>query len=226
MEQISFIGVCDKKDLILNVAKVMSTLNKSVLIVDATIMQRLRYIAPRISNTPTYISEYDGIDIAVGFMNLMGIANYLGRNSIDYDYVLIDTDNPQTFNSFMVQNSKINFFVTSYDEFELQRSLEILSVIKDNINLTKVIISSDIDNKHDEYMDHLLENFPITWSQEKILFADTDADRQATLVAQLIKQIEIKNYSSPYKDALEYLISLILEGTVDQSSIRRVIRRK
>ena len=75
-------------------------------------------------------------------------------------------------------------------------------------------------------MDHLLENFPITWSQEKILFADTDADRQATLVAQLIKQIEIKNYSSSYKDALEYLISLILEGIVDQSSIRRVIRRK
>ena len=226
MEQISFIGVCDKKDLILNVAKVMSTLNKSVLIVDATIMQRLRYIAPRISNTPTYISEYDGIDIAVGFMNLMGIANYLGRNSIDYDYVLIDTDNPQTFNSFMVQNSKINFFVTSYDEFELQRSLEILSVIKANINLTKVIISSDIGNKHAEYMDHLLDNFPMRWSQEKILFADTDADRQATLVAQLIKQIEIKNYSSSYKDALEYLISLILEGIVDQSSIRRVIRRK
>ena len=117
MEQIGFIGVYDKKDLLLNIAKVISKLNKRVLVVDATTMQRLRYIVPRISNVPTYVSEYDGVDVAIGFMNLNGIANYLGKN-IDYEYILIDTDNPQTFNSFILQNSKINFFVTSYDEFE------------------------------------------------------------------------------------------------------------
>ena len=53
MEQIGFIGVYDKKDLLLNVANLMSKLNKRVLIVDATIMQRLRYIVPKISATPT-----------------------------------------------------------------------------------------------------------------------------------------------------------------------------
>ena len=71
MEQIGFIGVNDKKDLLLNVAKVMTKLNKSVLIVDATIMQRLRYIVPKVSSTPTYVSEYDGVDVAVGFVNLL-----------------------------------------------------------------------------------------------------------------------------------------------------------
>lgn len=47
MEQIGFVGVNDKKDLLLNVAKVISKLNKSVLIVDSTIMQRLRYVVPK-----------------------------------------------------------------------------------------------------------------------------------------------------------------------------------
>ena len=65
MEQISFIGVNDKKDLLLNVAKVISKLGKKVLIVDATLMQRLRYIIPKISSIPTYVSEYDGVDVAV-----------------------------------------------------------------------------------------------------------------------------------------------------------------
>lgn len=226
MEQIGFIGAYDKKDLLLNIAKVITKLNKSVLIVDATIMQRLRYIIPRISNTPTYVSEYDGIDVAVGFMNLAGIAKYLGKTNLDYDLVLIDTDNPQTMSSFMIQNSKINFYVTSYDEFELQRNLEILSVIKSPISLIKLVISSNIENKHDEYLDHLLENFNMSWREEKIIFPDTDFDRGVTLSNQITKQINVKNYSPTYRDGLEYLVSLILEGSVDQASIRRIINRK
>lgn len=226
MEQIGFIGVCDKKDLLLNIAKIISKLNKTALIIDATMMQRMRYIIPRISATPTYISEYAGVDVAIGFMNLMGIANYLGRSTLDYDYILIDTDNPQTLNSFMLQNSKKNFYTTSYDEFELQRSLEILGTLKTNMQMTKLIISSDINNKHDEYLNNLLEKYPVSWSKESVLFPDTDNDRQANLTNQLIKQIEIKNYSSNYKDSLEYLISLITDGSIDQLSIRRIIRKK
>ncbi len=72
MEQIGFIGVNDKKDLLLNIAKTMTKLNKTVLIVDATMMQRLRYIVPRISSTPTYVSEYDGVDVAVRFYEPYG----------------------------------------------------------------------------------------------------------------------------------------------------------
>ena len=59
MEQIGFIGAYDKKDLLINIAKVMNNLNKKVLIVDATTMQRFRYIVPRISNATnnTYVRE-------------------------------------------------------------------------------------------------------------------------------------------------------------------------
>ena len=72
MEQIGFIGVNDKKDLLLNIAKTVTKINKTVLVVDATMMQRLRYIVPRISSTPTYVSEYDGVDVAVRFYEPYG----------------------------------------------------------------------------------------------------------------------------------------------------------
>ena len=72
MEQIGFIGVNDKKDLLLNIAITVTKLNKTVLVVDATMMQRLRYIVPRISSTPTYVSEYDGVDVAVRFYESYG----------------------------------------------------------------------------------------------------------------------------------------------------------
>lgn len=156
----------------------------------------------------------------------MSIANYLGKGQLDYDYIFIDTDNPRTLQSFMATNSKINFLVTSYDEFEVQKILEILSALRGQVQLTKLIISADINNKHDEYFNHLLENFPISWSNYKVQFTDTEADRKANLINQLIKQITFKNYTSTYKDSLEYITSLILEGVIEQSLIRKVIRKK
>lgn len=226
MEQIGFIGIKDKKDLLLNIAKVMLKLNKRVLIVDATLMQKLRYIIPKTSSNMTYISEYDGVDVAVGFMNLMGIANYLGGQTLNYDYILIDSDNPQTINSFMLQNSKINFLVTSYDEYEVQKMLENLAILRMPMQFTKLIISADINNKHEEYLNHLFENYGVSWSQNKVEFSDTDTDRKVTLTNQLSKEINLKYYTSTYKDSLEYLTSLILEGIVEQAFIRKAIRKK
>ncbi len=226
MEQIGFVGVNDKKDLLLNIAKILSKLNKSVLLVDATIMQRLRYIVPRVASTPTYVSEYDGVDVALGFMNLGQICQYLGTQTLNYDIVIIDTDNPQTFTSFALPNSRKIFYSTSYDEYELQRSLEILGVLRTPIELTKVIISSDLNNKHDEYLNHLLESFQVKWNSNIVQFPDSDRDRNANLSNQLIKQIDIRPYTNLYKECLEYLMSLMMEGIIEQSEIRKIIRRK
>ena len=66
----------------------------------------------------------------------------------------------------------------------------------------------------------------IEWGEEKIEFADTDNDRKSTLINQLLKQIEFKNYTSGYKDMLEYLTSLILEGMIEQANIRKMIRKR
>lgn len=226
MEQIGFIGSYDKKDLLLNVAKILSNLNKNVLIVDATSFQRLRYIVPRISNAQgnTYVSEYLDIDVALGFMNLNGIMQYLGHN-LDYDFILIDTDNIQTLNSFMIPTLAKNFFVTSYDEYELQRGLEVFRMMQRPMEIYKVIYSADISVKEDAYLNHLLENCNVSWKNEKVQFADTTQDKKAALENQLVRQISLRRYSSLYKDSMEYLISLIAGEQVNQDDIRRVIKK-
>ena len=66
----------------------------------------------------------------------------------------------------------------------------------------------------------------MSWREEKVIFPDIDEDRRVTLSNQLTKQINIKNYSQTYKDGIEYMISMILEGIIDQNSIRRIINRK
>ena len=143
MELIAFVGTFDKKDLLLNIAKTLTECGSKVLIVDATLMQRLKYIVPKISNNSiTYISEYLGIDVALGFINLNGIMQYLGNNnSLPYDFVLIDTDNIQTMNSFMISRIQKIFVVTSYEQYELKRTIELLKYynhIQKNIIFVKI----------------------------------------------------------------------------------------
>ena len=51
MKIIGFIGAYDKTDLLLNIAKVLITMNNRVLLVDSTINQKAKYVVPAINPT-------------------------------------------------------------------------------------------------------------------------------------------------------------------------------
>ena len=65
MKKIGFIGAYDKTDLIIYIAKILTTLKKKVLVIDATTKQKARYVVPVINPTKMYVTEYEEIDIAL-----------------------------------------------------------------------------------------------------------------------------------------------------------------
>ena len=79
MIKIGFVGAYDKTDIILYIAKIISLIGKKVLVIDSTINQKAKYVVPVINPTKSYITEFEGMDIAVGFNNLQQIQEYLGR---------------------------------------------------------------------------------------------------------------------------------------------------
>ena len=228
MEQIGFIGFYDKKDILLNIGKIYSCIGKRTLVVDATMMQRMRYIVPNVSanHSITYVSEYEGTDVAVGFMNLGQIAQYLGANQLNYDFVIIDSDNIQTMYSFMIPNMKKIFYVTSYDKFEVEKSKELFANINRPMILTKVAISSNLNADESNFLVHTLENNYIKFDKDKeVLFEDSDKNRAVILQSQLVNEISFKKFTNTYKDSLEYITALISEGDIQQSEIRSIIRK-
>ena len=54
-------------------------LGKKVLVIDATKMQKARYIVPTMSPTKSYITRFENIDIAVGFETYQEIERYIGQ---------------------------------------------------------------------------------------------------------------------------------------------------
>ena len=139
MRKIGFIGAYDKTDMLLNIAKILTTMSKKVLIIDSTINQKAKYVVPTINPTISYVTFFEDIDVAVGFNTLEDIERYLGaRETLPYDIVLIDADTEERIRQFNLFDADKNYFVTSFDMYSLKKGLEILGNLQDTLELTKV----------------------------------------------------------------------------------------
>ena len=225
MKKIGFIGAYDKTDLILYVAKILTVLGKKVLVIDSTINQKARYIVPVINPTLKYVTEFEEIDIAVGFENIQDIKNYLGiseNQNMEYDIALIDTDNIEGFNLFELEEAEKNYFVTSFDNYSLKKGLEVLSGLKNPISLTKVIFSKEMLKEEDDYLNFLSMGYKVIWNEYRLYFPMDNGDLSVIYENQRVAKIILKKLSVQYKDGLAYLSEEIL-GNVSENNVRRGI---
>lgn len=226
MKKIGFIGAYDKTDLILYVAKILTVLGKKVLVIDSTINQKARYIVPVINPTLRYVTEFEEIDIAVGFENIQDIKKYLGlseNQDMEYDITLIDTDDIEGFNSFGLEEAEKNYFVTSFDNYSLKKGLEVLSGLKNPISLTKVIFSKEMLKEEDDYLNFLSMGYKVIWNEYRLYFPMDNGDLSVIYENQRVAKIKLKKLSVQYKDGLAYLSEEIL-GDVSESNVRRAIK--
>ncbi len=226
MKKIGFIGAYDKTDLIIYIAKILTTLGKKVLVVDTTITQKAKYVVPAIDPTVTYITEFEKIDIAIGMKDEENIKKYLGLNAeqnLDYDFIFVDTDNIEGFNKFNLQEAQKNYFVTSFDLYSLKKGLEVLSNLQSVTSLTKVLFSEEALKENDDYLNFLSLGYKIVWSGYNIYFPIENGDLSVIYENQRVAKIKFKKLSIQYKDSLSEMAEEIL-GDVNSSSVRRAVK--
>ena len=226
MKKIGFIGAYDKTDLIVYIAKILVTLNKKVLVVDSTVNQKARYIVPAINPTIKYVTDFEDIDIAVGFGNFSEIKEYLGlseNQELEYDIALIDVDNAESFQNFGLETTEKNYFVTSFDNYSLKKGLEILQGLNTVVNLTKILFSKDMIKEEDDYLNFLSLGYKVIWNEYRIYFPIENGDLSVIYENQRVAKIKLKKLSIQYKDSLAYITEEIL-GDVSESNIRRTIK--
>lgn len=225
MTKIGFVGASDKSDLVIYVSRILVELGKRVLIIDSTINQKTKYIVPTISPTTSYVTEYEGIDISVGFRNYSDIKSYLGMPEsavFSYDYIFIDLDDPSLIEVFDLYTASKNYFVTSPDLFDLKKGLEILSGIRIPLNLRKIWFSNSMLEEEDDYLDYLSLGYKINWDNEKLYFPMKSDDRDIIIENQRTSKIKFKGLSNEYKDALMTLTNDISGENIGQ--IKRAFR--
>ncbi|CDB31661.1 putative uncharacterized protein [Clostridium sp. CAG:575] len=224
MRKIGFIGAYDKTDMLLNIAKILTTMSKKVLIIDSTINQKAKYVVPTINPTISYVTFFEDIDVAVGFNTLEDIERYLGaRETLPYDIVLIDADTEERIRQFNLFDADKNYFVTSFDMYSLKKGLEILGNLQDTLELTKVYFTEQALKEDDDYLNYLASGYKIIWNNEIVYFPIENGDATVIAENQRVQKIKFKRLSVSYKDALTFMTQQILKENTD-SSVRRAIK--
>ena len=223
MKKIGFIGAYDKTDLIIYISKLLVENGLKVLIIDSTTLQKTRYTVPCITPSKYYITTYEDIDIAIGFETLQEIRNYTQMPELNYDMILLDVDNREAFENLEMHTSDKNYFVTSPDLFSLKKGLEVLSGIRQPLELTKIFFSNKMSEAEDEYLNFLSLGYRINWNPEKIYFPMLTSDQDIIMENQRISKIKFKGLSSEYKDSLIYLIQEICEENM--SNVKKIIKQ-
>lgn len=227
METIGFIGSYDKTDLIIYVAKVLTTTGKKVLVVDNTITQKAKYIVPVINPTKAYVTDFEGIDVSVGFDSFEDIKKYLGiseEKQLEYDFCLIDIDSNENFERFYMDKAKKNYFVTSFDLYSLKRGLEIINDFKEPVKLTKILYSKDILKEEDDYLNYVSLGTKAVWNEDYRVYIPFDnGDQSVIFENQRVAKIGIRKLSNQFKESLYYLAMDIL-GEDKEAEVKKAFK--
>ena len=227
MKKVGFIGAFDKTDLIIYIAKILTVLGQKVLIADTTITQKAKYVVPALNPTLSYITEFEEIDIAVGFKNIEGIADYTNRSieTLEYDYVLVDIDNAESAMNFKIDKAVQNFFVTSFDTYDVRRGLEILNGFPNPIKMTKVLFAKEVTKEDDDYLNYLSLGSKVMWEDDRIYFPLEMGDKTAIINNQKVAKVRFENLTSMYKDGMEFVVAKIdpkLQGLMVRKIMKEI----
>lgn len=225
MKLVGFLGACDKANLIMYLAKILTWNNERVLVIDGTRLQKMKYLVPNINPTGPYITDFEGIDFAIGFSNMQLVEQYLGSDigRAKYTCVLVDTDTSKAIVNFGVQNYDKNFFMTTFDLYSLKRGLEILSIFKEPIDLTKIISRYQVLKNDEEYFNYLAIDSKVNWGETSIYLPNESNDIQEIEENQRISRLKIKRLSNEYQNGLIAIAQEIL-GEQNKNKVKKSIR--
>lgn len=226
MKTVGFIGAYDKVDLLLHIAKILTLANKRVILIDATTIQRTKYVVPAISPTKSYVTEFEGFDVAVGFKNLEEIKDYLGQDDklLDYDIALLDVDDIEMAESYEIDKNYKNCFVTAFDLYSLKKGIEILNVFKKPVKITKVLFSKNLLKQENAYLDYLTLGSKVAWDKEILSFPIELGNYSVMIENQIVSTIKIKKYSEHYKNSLMYLMAMVFDEDITSGEVKKIIR--
>jgi len=236
MKVIGLIGYVDKYDFAINLAKSINTMDKSVLVVDATADRKLKYVVPSLDNIGTaYVTQYNNIDFAVGFDSMYDVENYMCEQSINiglYDYIIIDIDSPKTYEFFRTRGiDKIYFFIHT-DVLAVAKNKDIIKSIKvynpdeETIDMTKVIFKDYMSRTAENYFERQIESYNIKWDENMYEIFMDERDKVVNTDSQFSGLIDLKKHTVPYLNVISEITANILEDVTHKDVLKQIKRRK
>lgn len=236
MQVIGLIGYVDKYDFAINLARTINIMGKSVLVVDATLDRKLKYVIPALSNVGrAYVTQYNDIDFAVGFDSMHDVENYLTDQSINiglYDYILIDIDSPKSYEFFRTRGIDKSYFFIDTNVLSVAKNKDIIKAIRiysqnpDNIEMTKVMYKGIMSRAAEDYFQKQIEEYGIKWKEPEYEFAYDEMDKMVDIDSQYSGLIDVRKHTKLYINTIADFTSEIIEDVTSKEVVKNIKRRR
>lgn len=231
---IGLVGYVNKTELIINLAKVLTITGKSVLVIDGTVEERLRYTIPAFNNSEKeYLVNFDGVDYALGFRSIDSIKEYICKKTSDadtYDVILIDIDNVPAYQDFRNEDefSKTFFFI-EYLNISFGKNIKLLDAITSYEGnngkpvLTQVLYKQYVTRTSEKYFNNLIMEYPIDWNERYYEMIFMDQDRIADIEMQQSGFIDMNRHTKQFISLVTDMAADII-GDIQAAEVRKMIK--
>ena len=236
MQVVGLIGYMDKYDWAMNLAKSLYIMGKSVLVVDATLDRKLKFVVPALNNIGrSYVTQYNGIDFAVGFDSMHDVENYMSEQGINislYDYILIDIDSPKSYEFFRTRGIDKKYFFIDTSVLSVSKNKDIIKALRvynntdENLKLTKVLYKGVMSRAAVDYFQNIISDYNVEWEEPEYEVMVDEMDKIVDIDSQYSGLIDLRKHTKGYIDNLALMTSQILGEATTKGVIKEIKRRK
>ena len=236
MQVVGLIGYMDKYDFAINLAKALYSMEKSVIVVDATLDRKLKFVVPALSNVGrSYITQYNNIDFAVGFDSMHDVENYMSEQGINislYDCMLIDIDSPKSYEFFRSRGIDKKYFFIDTSVLSIAKNKDIIKAIRvynqseENVKLTKVLYKGIMSRAAEDYFKNAIIDYSVDWQEPEYEIMQDDMDKVVDIDSQYSGIIDLKKHTKQYLENLAQITAQIIGEPSYKNVIKEIKRRR
>lgn len=235
MQVIGLVGYMDKYDFAINLAKTINVMDKAVLVIDATLDQKLKNVIPSLGNIGrSYLTQYNNIDFALGFNSMHDIENYMIEQGINiglYDYIVIDIDSPKGYELFRSRGMDKTYFFIDTTVLSINKNKEIIKAMRiymqqdEKMSLRKVWFKAYMSRATQTYFETQIKEYDVSWVEPEYEIPSNEQDKMASIDSQLSGIISIKKQSKAFVETIADMTADII-GDVTSKEVRNRIKRR
>lgn len=234
MKVIGFLGYMEKVDFITSLSKILQLLGKNVLVIDGTKDKKYKYIVPALDIVEkSYVTQFDNVDYAVGFESMHDVENYLVEQKVNvglYDYIIIDIDNPDTYEFFRSKSFDQIFLIFDTSMLGYKKNLEIINSLKvysidlNQVKVTKILYRGYMTRTAEKYFEKKLNSIEYNWDEREYEIFESEQDIMMYLDFQITGFVQIKKHSKMLINSLLDII-IQIDETITAPEIKRAIKK-
>ena len=230
MKKVVFFGAPDKSHLLLVLGKLLTALERKVLIVDSTFAQSMQGYLPQLEFGCS-LREFEGIDVATGLITSAQLERSLleAEGEAAYDVMLLDTDHTEFVKGRELPGYDKRVWCSNFNRMGMQTNANLMQRLclheaeGQPLTFYKLNAPTLPTAIPESYIDSVLPQQAVRWEDTVFRFPLDERDMSVELDNQHHGPIDIRRLSGAYRRTVLDMLQQLFD--CDSKAARRAWAR-